>query len=379
MAGNTLAALAPILYSSARVVPRELVGLLGGVRRDFNDQGVALNDVVKVALAPTLVPGVITPAQVFTVGAGRTPTQKTLTLSQQFGVSWNLNAEEDKSLANAGVGQDLFGQTVTQGLRALVNQIETYVWGIARLNASRSFGTAGTAPFATDLSGLTQSNKILDDNGAPKIDRQMVINTAAGLNLRNLTQLQKVNERGSGDMLNDGSFGRLFDFAVRESAAPVSVAVGTATPYTSSAAGFAAGSTTIALITGSGTILAGDTISFAGDPNKYVVATGLAAPGNVVIQEPGLRQALPASAQAVTLQAAATANLAFDRNAIVAVVRPSLQPQGAIAEQMVISDPVTGLSFLMLRSVGDQVVSYYLRCVYDAFVPNPYAVAVLAG
>lgn len=78
-------------------------------------------------------------------------------------------------------------------------------------------------------------------------------------------------------------------------------AKGTGTGYTSSAAGFAIGTTSIPVITGSGTILEGDKITFAGDTTVYTVATGVTAPGTIVLASPGLVNAIPAAATALTI------------------------------------------------------------------------------
>ena len=380
---NVLSALQPILFSAARVVPRELTGILGAVDRDFTDQGVAKGDSVKVSVAPTLTAQNVTPGQVFTVGNDRTPTAVTLTLNQEQEVTWNLKPEEERSLMNAGVAQDMLAQTIQQGIRTLVNKVELYTYGIARAAASRAYGTAGTTPFGTaaDLTDISNVLKILLDNGCSvDDDKSLVIDTFAGLNLRGKQAgLFRVNEAGTSDLLRQGVLGDLQSFKIRESAQVGPIAKGTGTAYTSSAAGFAIGTTSIPLITGSGTILAGDAVTFAGDTNKYVVTTGIAAPGTIVIQEPGLRVAIAAAATALTVGNIATANIALRRNSIKAVIRPSLQPVGAIAEQMTVSDPQTGLTFLLLRVPGNAITSWYMRIVYDAFAPNPYAIAQLLG
>jgi hypothetical protein len=353
--------------------------MLGAVTTNFNDKGVAKGDTVAIGVAPVQTVADVTPAQTFTVGTDRTPTSKILTLNQFKETTWNLTPEQERSLMNSGVAQDILAQTITQGIRALVNTMEGYVTGVAYQNSSRSFGTAGTTPFGSNFNEIANLRKILDDNGAPLGDRSLVINTAAGANMRNLSSLYQVYSRGSDATLAQGVLLDIEGFKIRESAQIKTPTKGTGASYTTTTAGFAVGVTSIPLITGSGTILAGDTITIAGDTNKYVVATGIAAPGTVVIQEPGLLQAVPASAQAVTVGNTAAQNLAFDRNAVVLVARPALQPEGALAEQMVISDPVTGLSFLLLRVPGNAITSWYLRIVYDSFVPNPYALATLLG
>jgi hypothetical protein len=76
---------------------------------------------------------------------------------------------------------------------------------------------------------------------------------------------------------------------------------GTGSGYTTSATGFAIGTTSIPLISGSGTINAGDLVQFSGDATYYTVSTGISGPGTLAIASPGLQKAIPASATAVTL------------------------------------------------------------------------------
>jgi hypothetical protein len=72
---------------------------------------------------------------------------------------------------------------------------------------------------------------------------------------------------------------------------PYTVPVGTASGYQANGS-HAVNATTIALDTGSGTIPAGNSVSFAGDDNLYEVTTGISAPGSIVIQSPGLLRAV---------------------------------------------------------------------------------------
>lgn len=375
---NTFSNIAPVLYGAARNVPRELTGIIASVNRDFDDKGVAKGDGVKISVSPTASVGDFTPAQTFSAGTDRTPTATTFTLGNEKVSSWNMTAEQEKSLGNGGVADDVLQQTVKQHIRAHVNAMETYAWGVARKAASRSTGTAGTDPFATDQKPLADALKILLDNGAGNMDLSAVIGTTAGANLRKVSNLFKVNEAGDAQMLRTGLLGNLYNFDIRESAAVTTATKGTGASYTTDTAGYAVGATSITLITGTGTILAGDTITFAGDTNKYVVKTALTG-GVVVIQEPGLQVAIAASATAVTVGNTATQNVCLRKDSVCFVARPGLQPEGGAIDQMTISDPQTNLSFLVYRKVGDGMASWYMRTVYDAFAPNPYAIVQLLG
>jgi len=376
---NVFTAIAPTLFSAARVVPRELAGVLASVSRDFNDMGVAKGDSVKISVAPALATASVTPSQTFTEGSSRTAAASTLTLNQFKEVSWHMTAEQERSLQNSQTARDMLQQTIEQGFRALINEMEAYVWGVARKAASRASGAGGTTPFASDISAAPLVRKILQDNGAPDGDRSLVIDSAAGVKLRSLGNLVQYLQAGDTDALRRGLIGEISGMMVRESAQIVPVTKGGGTLYTSNGTGLPVGTTSIPLITGSGDVLAGDCVTFAGDSNVYIVKTGIAAPGTIEIQEPGLKVAIAASAVAMTIGDSFTANLAMHRSAVVLVARPAIQPEGAIAEQMVLADPLTRMSALLLRVPGNAQSSWYLRTVYDAFAPNPYAIAILRG
>jgi hypothetical protein len=333
------------------------------------------------AIASVSVPA---PSMSFSAGRDRTPVVSSLTLSQTAQADWNLTAEEERKLLNGGTNSDILMQTVQQGWRSIRNQIEAYTCAVAIANASRAVGTAGTTPFASDFNLTADVVKILDDNGANGGDRTLVINTAAAANLRKNSVLYKASEAGTADMLRQGIIGDLNGLKIRQSAGITNFVKGTATgALVNAGGGLAVGTTVIPFDTatpGATGIKAGDVISFAGDTvNKYVVKTGLvAASGNITIQEPGLLVTIPDN-NAITVENNYAGNVALERSALVVVARPLLQPESADVEQMVVSDPVTGLSALMMRKVGDQMASWYMRVVYDAFAPNGYGIATLRG
>jgi hypothetical protein len=353
MAANTITGLVPTIYEAMDLVSREVVGFIPAVSRDAKpDQRVGLNQVIRSPVTPALVAQNITPSNVSPDTTGSTIGFVDLTMTKARAVPFNFSGEETASLdgsPNVTPYGTIKRDLIAQALRTLVNEIETDLAALAR-TASRAYGTAGTAPFATaaDLSDIAQTLKILQDNGCPQTDLRMVLNTTSSAQLRaKQSQLFRVNEAGTDDLLRRGDIGQLMRFAVGESAGLSTFTKGTGTSYTSSAAGFAIGTTSIPIITGSGTVLAGDVVTFAGDANKYVVATGVAAPGTIVLQGPGLKQALPASAQAMTIGGNYTPNCAFHRGAFQLAARLPALPEGGDAadDRMVIVDPVTGLPF----------------------------------
>jgi len=374
---NTLTAIAPTLYSAAKEVAAEPFGIVSAINANFDDKGVAKGDSVKVPVAPTRSASDFTPSNTTSTGTDATATSVDVQITKSRKVSWNLTGEQIRSLENASVNQDWVRQLVAQGMRALRNECEADAWAAARVGASRAYGTAGTTPFASDLSALTNARKILQDNGAPLADLQFVGDTAAGLNLRNLGVIQNAYQAGSDAERRSGVLGRQFGFAINESAAVSIVTKGTGTSYqTNLVAGYSIGDTSIALDTGSGTALAGDVVTFTGDTNKYVINTALSG-GSMAIGAPGLRKAL-ADNVAMTIGNDFTANLAFERSAIVGIMRPPLIPTNPTIRQMAVSDD-KGMTYLMLEIDQYGQRSWELHLAWGFKVVNGEFVAIVLG
>lgn len=347
---NTLTGLIPTLYSAMDIVSRELVGLIPSVTINSETSRVALNQPLRVRITPKLVSVNITPAMTPPTpdSVPITFVEMTVTKSKAVQIPWS--GEEQQSLSGAGPGiESLTPDQVAQGIRTLTNEIEVDLGVAGAIFASRAFGIAGTAPFGPTpgIGDSAQVRKILDDNGTPLADRQLIVNTNAGVNLRTLPNLSKVNESGLTGTLRQGTLYELHGFNIKESAGIARPAKGTGAAYTTNTAGYAIGATVITLITGTGTILAGDRVTFAGDTNVYVVEVGLAAPGPITLAKPGLRQAIPGSATALTVGNVADLNLAFHRSSIVLLARSPYLPGGRdmALERTTIVDPLTGMPF----------------------------------
>jgi len=351
---NTLTGLIPTLYAARDVVSRELTGLIPAVTIDAASSRAALNQTMRVHVTPQLTAGDITPAMTPPTPNSVQVGFVDMLITKMRAVQIPWSGEEKQSINENGPGVDnVVRDQLAQGMRTLTNEIESDLAGLY-LNASRAFGSA-SVPFASDLGDIANIRKILDDNGAPLFDRQMVINTGAAVNLRKMGQLTKANEAATDSTLRRGTLLDIHGFAIRESAQIKTPAKGTSTTYTTNTAGYPIGATVITLITGTGTILAGDRIVITGDPNnQYVVEVGIAAPGAITIAKPGLRQAIPASAQAITIQAVAAQNLAFQRSALVLLARAPYLPGGRdmASDRMTMTDPNTGLPFEVARYDG---------------------------
>ena len=377
---NTLTNLTPDLYEALDTVSRELVGFIPSVTLDSTVERAAVGQTVRSFVTPAATASDVTPGVTAPNDGDNVIGNEAITISKARGVPVRWNGEEQRGM-NSGPGySSILQDQFAQAMRTLTNEMET---DLASLYAttSRAFGAAGTTPFASTLTDTANVRKILADNGAPLSDMQMVIDTTAGAKMRTLTQLTKANEAADASLLRQGVLLDVHGMAIRESAQITPTVNGTGTAYTSDTAGYAVGDTAITLITGSGTVLAGDVVTFAGDLNKYVVAVGVAAPGVITLAAPGLRETIAASAVALTIGADFVANMAFSRSAILLATRaPAVPEEGDMADDsMMITDPRSGLSFEVRLYKQYRQIRYEVSAAWGFKNVKPEHSAILLG
>lgn len=352
---NTITDLIPTLHAGLNQVSREQTGFIQHVTRDSNADRVALNQSVNVPVVGAITPVSITPSNTSPDTGGAAPSNVAITISNQYAAPIAWNGDEEIAVSEAGMLESVMGQRIMQGIRGIVNLVEADLAALHILT-SRAYGTYNVQPFGTagDLSDLSQVKKILIDNGAPQSDLRAILSSTAVANMQGKQNLlSKVNESGTDNMLRRGIMDDIFGIGIGASAqVKENVTVGTNNGAAqTNAAGYAVGAVTITLDSaGTGTIIAGDIITFAGDTNKYVVATGdanVSNGGTIVLQEPGLRQAIPASATVITTIAATDRNMVFSKSAIVLATRtPYMPKKGDMAQDVTeIVDPISGLAF----------------------------------
>ena len=382
---NTITNLIPDIYNALDVVSRELVGFIPSVSMDATFERAAVGQTVRSPVAPAATPTDITP--------GVTPPNDgdndignidmTITKARRVPVRWN--GEQSQGLDNGGPGRaNIMRDQFAQAFRALCNEAESDLAAL-HVYASRAYGTAGSAPFATsgDFTDASNALKILKDNGAPQSDNQLVIDTTAGATF--LGKQAKVNEQGTDSILRQGEIMNVHGMAIRESAQVKIATPGTGVSATTNNAGYAAGATVITLASaGTGAILAGDVITFAGDSNKYVVASGdadVSGGGTITLAAPGLMQAIPASATAITVIAASARNMVFARSAIALATRaPALPREGDSAiDRQLVTDPRSGLTFEIAMYPQYRQMQYEVSLAWGVKAVKTEHIGILLG
>lgn len=398
LGANTLTGLVPTLYESLDIVSREMIGMIPAVSRNSSGERAALNQLITIPLTEAQALADNTPAVTAPNTGDQTVDSVTMTISKSKHVPIRWNGEEQRGQINAGTYQGTLRDQFTQAFRALANQIDVDLWTVGYQNASRAYGTPATAPFGTagDLSDMAQVAMILDNNGAPISNRKMVLGSAAVANLRGKQSLLlKVNESGSTGLLRRGSITELpiEGFDMHNSAAIKPVTKGTMANATTNATGYAVGAKVITLaLAGTGVSVPGDTVTFAGDTNKYVVSAvsfagaNPAAGDTITLAGPGLQQAIPAAATAITVGATATSNLAFEGNAIKLITRAPALPVGPdgkamdMADDMIqVTDPVSGITFEIAVYRQFMQLVYHVRLAWGYQAIKQAHIATLLG
>ena len=319
--------------------------MIGATVMDARASSVQKGQAVKVPVTPVATNEDVTASSSAPVGEGETISTIDITIDKiRRGTPILWTGEDELGVSGTGTLNAIQVDQFAQRLRSLRNEMEAdccreaYGGAVGKGNI---LGTAGTNPFASNLDNLTLGLKTLEDAGAPTSELQAVLSTASGMKIRNLAQLQKINEAGETSLLRRGVLGDLFGFALRESAGMKHTS-GAATGYYTNSASLAIGDTEIPIDTGSGAFNVGDLIKFADDTNYYMVKAY--ETGKITIYG-GLKTAVGDNKAITTSDY--TPNSLFARGSIVLANRvPYVPARGDIAiDRQVITDPVTGIPY----------------------------------
>lgn len=380
-ATNTLTGLIPTIYTALDIVSREQTGFIPAVARNTKADSAAKGQTVSAPVAPAAKTVDIVPGPTASGDAGQEigNVDVVITKSKMAPVQWN--GEEQLAIGPAGTYNTILADQFKQAFRALANEVDSDL-GALYYGSSRAVGTAGTTPFgiAADLSDFADSRRVLEDNGAPTTDLQMVLGSAAISNVRGKQSvLFKVNEAGTEELLREGIIGRIEGFSLHNSAGVKRVTAGTGAGFlVNKAGGHAVGDRLISVDTGTGTVKVGDVVAFDGDDHKYVVAA--ATSSVITIAAPGLMKALADNA-AVTVGGNYTANMAFDRNAFLLASRTPAMPDGGDTadDVMNVTDPVSGITFQIALYRQYRQVRYEVGLAWGVASVKPEHSTIILG
>lgn len=380
---NTLTNLIPELYSNLDVVSRELVGMIPAVTLDAVASRAAKDATVRTFVAPAAAASDVTPGLYAPDVGDQTIGNTTLSITKVRKVPIRWNGEEELSVGGAGFGAAAIrGAQIQQAFRTLTNEIEADLAAL-HVGASRAAGAAATTPFATanDYTAASLTRKILADNGAPLSDLQLVVDTAAGANIRG--KQAAAADAGTDSILRQGVLLDINGMMIRESAQINTFTAGSFSSGTLTSAVRAVGATSLAATADyTAGLGAGDIITLAHESNIHAYMITAVAAGAITIAAPGLRTATAATGTvAITKIATSRRNLGFSRNAIVLAQRlPALPANGdAAVDRTVVTDPRSGLSFEIAQYAQYRQMYWEVSCAWGVKVIKPEHLAVLLG
>lgn len=341
---NTLTDLFPDIFRAWDVVSREMVGLIPACSIDPGMDRVAKDQTIRSFVAPASTASDFTVGQLAPNSGDQTIGNKTMTISKERYVPIRWNGNEQRQIDSSYGWRSIFQDQLQQAMRTLVNEVETDLASLYA-KASRAVDPAGTTLFdAQNYKDIANVRQVLSENGAPLNDVSLVLSNAAAAAFRGNAQYYGADTSGQESFQRQGVLMNIHGMSIRESNQIADHTAGTGSGYLVNSGALAVGSTTIPADTGTGTILAGDIVTFAGDSNEYVVATALSG-GSFTINAPGLKTAVADNA-AITIQGDVERNMCFSRNAIHLATRLLPIPDGgdAAADSVVVRDPMSGMA-----------------------------------
>ena len=348
---NNLNGLIPTVYEALDTVSRELVGAIPASTLDTSaktakDQPIRF-PIVPKATASDVKPGQMPPSSYDGEKIGFRDLM--ITKERSTFMKWTGN----EILSISQLRSPIVRNQIAQRIRTLTNEIERDLCNVAvagALSVGNTIGTAGTAPFASDIKPLTLGLKKFEDSGAPTSNLQAVLNTEAGMNLRNLEKLQSYADSGDRNLLRQGVLGDLMGFRIRESGGLRPHEKGDGTGYTVNASeGIKAGATEIVVDGGSaGGLNAGDIIGFTGYTSKYVVAENVDMGGLLIKLTTPLTEDI-ADDTVITYEGNYNPSILFDSSALWCATRLIANPEGGdmAKDVQTVTDPVTGITLLV--------------------------------
>lgn len=368
---------------------REYLALVLIANRDYETEITAakrfatVNIAIPAAVATrTVAPDVVPPA-VTTV----TPTNVPVTLSQWKEAPFAL---DDKGLSQ--VDRGIVPMQVNEAIKGLANTIEDYLWSLTDSGTNPAYGFAGvsgTTPFAADLSAFLDGRKAGNKSLMPMDPRFMVIDADAEANALGLRAFQDASFRGDTDGIINGQIGRkLGALWVMSQRVPTHTA-GTGAGYlVNNAAGYPIGTVTITVDTGSGTLLAGDIISFSGHTQTYAVVstvgggtvTSITLSASNVPGSTGLVAAIVDN-EPITKRASFVRNSLIHRDALAFAMAPlidTVQVPGASLQAVAI-DEISGLALRLEVTRQHRQVQWSFDALYGGALPRPNNLVYVAG
>lgn len=371
---NSLTSVLPKLLAQGLLALRQQAIMPRLVNRGYETLAGEKGSTIDVPIPSAVAVQDVAPANTPPTTADVAPDKVQVVLDKWKEASFYLT---DKDMMEAMNGT--IPMQASEAIKGIANQIDSDI--LVEYKGVYGFaGTPGTTPFGADLSEYVNARLALDNQLCPRDNRRVVIDAFAESKAIMLRAFQDASFRGDKDGIIEGNIGRKLgsDWWMDQNI-PTHTA-GTGSGYLiNNGAGYAIGIKTVIVDTGTGTLLAGDIIAFAGDTQTYVVVSTVGSPVTSITFEPGLKIAV-ADNVAITKKASHVVNLNFHRDAFAFATRPlqsAVEGLGNIIMSAV--DELSGLTLRLEVSREHKRTRYSYDVLYGAKLVRRELAARIAG
>lgn len=374
---NTLTAYVPKLLAQGLLALREAAIMPRLVNRGLDRIAGEKGSSIDVPIPSAISAGAVSPSYVPPDTTGVSPTVVNVPLDQWYEAAFYLT---DKELAEVDAG--IMPGQASEAIKALANNVNAAILALGA-NVYGYAGTAGTTPFASDLSQALEAAKVLNIQLAPTTDRHIVIDPTAQYNAMQLRAIQDASWRANAAGITEATIGRIlgYDWHMHQ-LVPTFTKGAAGTFLLDDSAARAVGVKTLHMDGATTKPAAGDVFTIAGDTQTYVVvsSTTLVGTDTDVTFEPGLKVAIPAADgnEAVTFKATRVRNLAFHRDAFVFATRPLVAPV-EVGIMQTIADAESGLSLRLEVTREHKRTRWSYDILYGVKTVRPELACVIAG
>jgi len=374
---NTVTEVLPKLLAQGLLALRQQSIMPRFVNRAYETLAGEKGSTIDVPIPSAIAIAAVSPAATPPSTADVAPTKVAIALSEWWEAPFYLTDKDVLEVMDGTIPMQ-----ASEAVKAVANKVDQDI-----LNLYKSVygfaGAAGSTPFANDLSEFLTADQVLNDQLAAVDPRAVILNARATGNAKGLRAIQDASWRNDPEAMRRSEIGFVLGYSWAMDQNVPRHTAGTNSGATTDSAGYALGVKTVTLASaGTGTILVGDIITFAGDDQTYAVTEGDTdvSDGGAISFVPGLKVVIPTSPVAITTKASHRVNLAFHRDAFALATRPfaGADPMN-LGQYLAAVDPVSGLTLRLEVTREHKRTRFSYDILYGVQLVRPEYGCRLAG
>jgi len=334
---NTMTYVLPQLLAQGLLSLREMAIMPRFVNRAYEAMAGEKGSTIDVPIASAITASAVTPNFISPNTAAVAPTKVSIALDKWYEAPFFLTDKEMLEVMSGTIPLQ-----AQEAVKALANQVDADILALYK-DIYGYAGTAGTTPFATDLTEFLDARKALNNQLAPLDPRYVALNPDAEANALGLRAFQDASFRGDAAGITEGIIGRKLGSTWFVDQLIPTHAVGTmSVPGTSAVT---IGTKAVTVSTATGSYVVGDIVTLGVNDTQTYVVTGVTgtAPTTAFTIEPAAK--VGQTTGAILRKDAHVVNLAFHRDAFALATRPfaGADPMG-LGQFSSAVDPISGLT-----------------------------------